>query len=328
VSFSTTNDIKLYYCLDVNPSQDLPSTQVWERVPIISEGFSAAREAIDTNPMTSRSGSYGTDLSIINVTGNIQQELELSQFLINALISILGSSATQIFPHSAILNASINNSNLHKRLAFLKVVETNETLDYYLYRGCQFSSIVLDISYSIPSAVYNLEVSSLGNPSQATPHYLELDKTALPLAVSNWQFNDNQSIPSNVKILSDISISESASFSGFSFTINKVLESKRLLGQNAFSSTIYGGKISAEISGDLYFQHPRFYNKLLTDETFQLSFRLADDNSSIDFMIPSGKATEVSEPVAGSADSDLLVSTIFTAEQRSETSLITIQVTH
>ena len=327
MQFSTTNGIRLYYCLDTNPGYDLPSNQVWERVPITSEGFSSTRESIDTNPLSSVSGTYGTSTASIKVSGTLQQELELSQFFINALISILGSDATQTFPHSTISGLSITNKSQNKRLAFLKVVETDDTLDYYLYRGCQLSSITVDISYGIPSASYSLEVSSLGNPSQTIPHYLDIDSSNLPSEINSWQFNDNQSIPSNVEILSNISISETVSFSDFSFTINRELEIKKLLGQNAFSSMITRRKIFAEVSGSLYFQHPRLYNKLLNDEAFQISFTLTDSHSSLDFTLPTNKATEISEPVAGSVDADLLVGATFSAEQRSATPLLTIEVT-
>jgi hypothetical protein len=333
MGFATTTDVRLYYCVEVNSSADLPVDQIWERVPITSESFTTSQEITNISRLRQTSGNYENTTSFVEASGGLEQELELTEFFVNALVTILGSNAYRVFPHSGLQSTLIENGINDQELAFLKVVETEDTLDYYVYRGCQFSSVSIDFSGDLPSASYSLNVSSLGNPSQLEPHYLELDLSNLPAAITNWTFNDGISVPQDYRMLSDILIKFSAteyetSFSDFNLTLSRSLTKIRPLNGNVHTSVIYGGEVQAEVSGNVYFQHPKLYKSLFTEARFNLSFSLTDERGqTATFSIPSTKPTEISEPVAGSADSDLLVSTTFTAEQRSETPLITIQVT-
>ena len=333
MGFSTTNDVRLYYCVEVSSSADLSTNQVWERVPITSESFTTSQEVTNISRLRQTSGNYENATSFVEASGGLNQELELTEFFINALVTILGSNAYRVFPHSGVQSTLIENGINDQELAFLKVVETENTVDYYVYRGCQFSSVSIDFAYDLPTASYSINVSSLGNPSQTEPHYLELDPDNLPSDIVNWQLNDSVSVPQDYRMLSDILIKFSAteyetSFTDFNLTLTRDLKKIRPLNQKVHTSIIYGGEVSAEVSGTLYFSHPRFYESLFTETRFHIQFTLTDERGqSATFLLPSTKPTEISEPVAGSVDADLLVGATFSAEQRSATPLLTIEVT-
>ena len=239
-SFLSSESVSLYYCIDQLGTEDIPSDQRWEKVPYTSESFSSTPSKDNLGILRNTPGTHSLSLSSVGLSAAFNQEFEVNQFFLNAAASILGSNYS-VFPHSSLADASSQSGTSETRLAFLKIIDKEDTQDYLLFRGCIPTAVEVNVaSGSLAQVAYSFQPSYIGNLSQEKPNYFDVALTSLPAAVSEYVLIDSGIInPQSSNTLTDLMVTRNGSqYVGvvldFTFSIARTVSAESYLGHKPY----------------------------------------------------------------------------------------------
>jgi hypothetical protein len=208
---------------------------------------------------------------------------------------------------------ALTNGSTTKCLAIMKrVMITSSTYDWYIFRGCQISSLSLDMK---PNALITGTISVMGvRPDDP------VEATALP---THWTFTRHPNLPlmsgvdslESLEVQTSAGVDSGATLQDFSLKIDNQLRQQQAVGLgHPFSAGVASGRFMASANGTAYYANPRIYNDFLDDASLKIVMELRDDDGNgYDILMDYVKVTSGSLPEAGGPDQDLTVSTEFRA---------------
>jgi hypothetical protein len=263
-------------------------------------------------PATPTLGAIATALAaLIDADSVYAATASVNTITISAGAGLSVISFTSFTPAAWAPGEALVNGSTKKCLAFLKLIKVSDTTyDQYVFRGCQVSSLSLDMK---PGALLTGSVTIMGiRPDTPT------EAAVLPVG---WTMVGAPSLPlmSAVDSLEDLQVQNSsgvdtgATFSDFTLTVDNQLRQQQAIGLgHPFAAGVASGRFMASCSGTVYYANPRVYNDFLNDASLKIIAQLRDsDGSGYDILMDYAKVTSGSLPEAGGPDQDLTVSTEF-----------------
>jgi hypothetical protein len=171
----------------------------------------------------------------------------------------------------------------------------------------------------------NIMGTGLGNPTSGVTVYKDITVTAgNPTGAGNTEINSwtfeatpSSDLMSGVDSLKDLTILDSQSADtgiipqSLSLSIDNQLRQQFAVGQNSiYAAGVASGRFMTTMSLSAYYANPIVFESFVNDDNLTMTFRLIDSSGNgYDFRTYKVKVTSGSTPQAGSADSDLMVST-------------------
>lgn len=338
-SFGSSSDVALFYAVDPDPTADMPTTTAWKPVPYTAESLTSGLSS-SVSEQINDTRSYSTSKLVSGeVAGSISFEVYFGSFVENMLISVLqdDTSALHVTEGTRSWDDTdvIRNGSTKKCFAFLKRVRRSTgTYDMFLFRGCQISSLSLNMdSGSVVTGDVSLMGTGVGDPGSSVSVYKNIAGTAAPLDTAGigngtpsgdgWTFEGypTTNLMSSAENFANFIIRDSgAADTGLvaqsvSVSIDNQMRTQMAVGEGTlYAKGIGSSRFMTTMSISAYYADPTIYEALLADENLSCTFDLKDDNTTgYSFSFPKIQVQSGGMPQAGSADSDLLLSTEFQA---------------
>jgi hypothetical protein len=315
VTFFSGGNIRLYYCNVLANKADLPSTQVWKEFPFTAEAF-VTRPSFYGDSLLSSTGYEPKQGRTWSVTsGGITQEFSICSPFLDCLRQFFKSSITSLF------SGVDTEDNIPEVFAFLKIVDRGDKVDYYLYRHCRPSSIVLSIATGWIQTEIEFSVAFLGNLSQDVPHYLDQTPGSEDTAIAGWtygSFGDYE--PQTIHGLTAFSISSSGSQLDvlpdsivLSFT-KDVAGDPVLNGKDHYIVPTLSN-VKATLVSNVYYTDPSLINVIRskTDCSLTMTFSSDAHDNDLSIAFPYAQLLDYTEPTASSPEQTLTTSLILSA---------------
>ena len=340
-AYGSSSEVALFYAPDPDPTLDLATDTKFMQVPMTGESLDASLSSTISDQITPQRSYANSKLSQGEVGGSFSFEAVAGEFLRNMLIASLQANNTLAVESTAsdwVSGGNIKNGSTKKCLCFLKRVNTTSGYDLYLFRGCQISSMSLnmepgnlitgDISIMGTGLGYPLDGDAADGPAIQVWEGQNTTGTASrtnPLGTGGWDldtdgFGIDGDLMSGVDSLSAFTVSNSGGDMGLiaqsvSLTFDNQLRQQFAVGtNNIFAAGVASGRFMASMSVSAYYSNPKIYQSFTTDEDLSVTFSLVADNADDDaqtlaFTFGKCKITSGSSPLAGGPDQDLLIST-------------------
>jgi hypothetical protein len=350
IAQAVSEDVSIFYAVEPDPEvADLNTVPVvWYQVPVTGESLDATISSALSERILSSRGIAGSRKASGEVGGALNFEVQATEFLYDALLCALQAdkdlyAKTGTTTWNAL--EPVKNGTTKHCLALLKRVRVGEGLyDWYIFRGCQISSLSIDIQ---PNSLITGTVNVMGLRPQAPihntspaggfhPFYVRnSDDTdweilqVLKSDLSGWEDFQVRTVPPenwvyvtlpaaplmsggeslrDLQIITDGSTLD-ATLQNLSLTLDNQLRTQSTIG-STFPVGIGAGRLSVTYAGPVYYRNPSIFNAFLSDSAVQVSGQLLDENGNgIRFDSDAAKVFAGTVPQATSPDQDLLVST-------------------
>jgi hypothetical protein len=216
---------------------------------------------------------------------------------------------------------AIKNGSTKHCLCFLKrVANSSGNYDLYLFRGCQVSSMTLNMEPGqLISGDITIMGTNIGNPATGTKVWENIAAGAAPL--DDWDLTTGVGfgtgdLLSGVDSLKSFTVSDSGGDIGLvaqsvSLTLDNQLRQQFAVGtNNIFAAGVASGRFMASLSISAYYSNPSIFEAFTGDVDLSVAFGLKDASDlGFTFLFDKCKITTGSTPQAGGPDQDLLIST-------------------
>lgn len=329
-AYGSTSEVSLWYAVDTDPDADLGATD-FAPIPITGESLDAALTSTISDQITPQRSYANSKLSQGEISGSFSFEASPGEFLENMLLAALQVNKAMVMPGDT-RGASnwqdtvaVTNASTKHCLCFLKkVANSSGNFDLYLFRGCQVSSMTLNME---PGQLITGDISimgtGLGNPVAGTKVWENIAEGAAPL--DSWDTTTyvgfgQGDLMSGVDSLRSFTVTDSGGDMGLiaqslSLTIDNQLRQQFAVGtDNIFAAGVASGRFMASMSISAYYSNPSIFEAFTTDDTLSVTFDLKTGTPTtadlgFTFLMDKCKITSGSTPLAGGPDQDLLIST-------------------
>ena len=312
----TSRQIRLYYCLEDYVSSisvpDLPSAQVWEPLPILSESLSAEYTHASYSHLSDYSDFSRQQLIDVSHQGGFSCYFKLDSFFLSALLSIIRSTTQLTTEEYSSFSAA--NAESDERFALLKVVQHESTVDYFVYRNCAVSQVSTSFEYG------SFPISSFSFEAEVGQSYAGVDPNSLPASIASWVLKPEIFVDPTEEAEALQSVTFSSAGSAIDLiSLNLDLSITRNLGvfdalsNLDYKKLIYSGTSEAIISGSFYYTDGSVIQSIASEEASSVSMVLKSGSSTLTLTLPATQAMGASHPTAESADTDVLFTASFSS---------------
>lgn len=317
--YGDTSKVSLYYTIDTDPSAALTGTETWYPVRMTGESLDLNLTSTVSDEITANRSYSNSKLTQGEVTGGFTFDASryaLEDFLICALQN--GKDLHfQTTPWAD--NEAISNASSPKCLMFIKVIDLGASKNYFIYRGCQISSLTINME---PGALVSGEVTLMGVGASQT----DTDP--------GWTFTAANTDPlmSGVDSVKSLTLKDSSdatvsvTFQNLSITFDNQLRQQYAIGTDSIYAAGTGsGRFMCTMSSTQYYSGHEIYDAIVADDYLKLTFSLTDSaGNGFDFNFNYVKVQSGAVPLAGGPDSDLLISPELQAFEDSTYGTVTI----
>ena len=334
-SYGSSSEVALYYAYDPDPTDpDLTNqAMTWQQIRMTGESLELALTSTQSEEITPQRSYSNSILTQGSVTGGFNFEASAG-FLDNWIVSALQANKELRFigvPKTAdrwTHGEYIVNGSRKQCLALLKrVMLANGKWDWYVYRGVQVSSMSLSFE---PGATVTGSVSVMGTAGQVHP------STINPNPPATWTFvpDYNNPLMSAVSSLTGLQLQNSSSvdlaiiFQNFNITLDNQLREQFGVGTGSiYAAGVASGRFMATMEASAYYSNPTIYSSLVADSELKIAFNMVDSaGEGWQWLFDKVKVTGGSTPMAGSPDSDLIISSQFQGFESSDAAKGTVRV--
>lgn len=313
-AFIGSENVRLYYCADASDKSDLSQTTEWKLFPFTGENL-ASTVVVESDQKLGSAYIGGLDrIPKLGTAATVSQEFSFHHSFFNCLQNFFGLAIQN--------STSLQLLSANAPFALLKIVDRGTEQDYYLFRYCNVQSISIAINSGLITVDYEFAVGYLGNWTQDSPHYLSQVAGSLDSAIENWVFNEDfeynpQSIHSVTGFsLTDNTRNETISSTPIQLTV-QIAKNKNAynpLGSKVHYIPYFFTETSLEISGDFYFTDSSIQTLVLNQTTMTAQLDFEDESGQeLRLELPSALISSYADPVAGSAEDDVVIPLSFSA---------------
>jgi len=318
-AFGSTSEVALFYAVDADPSLPVPATQAWTAVRMTGESMDLNITSTTSEEITPTRSFSDSLITQGEVSGGFSFEASfafLDDFLVGALQSSegVGGWATA---------ETITNESTKACLMFCKRINIGGVYHYYVFRGCQVSSLslkmepgalvtgdcsVMGVGGSVEDAAWATTGPMVFNDAPTNPLMSGVDSLTI-----NY-FTDANDVPLN------------ATFQSLTVTFdNQLRQQFQVGGSSIYAAGTASGRFMCNVESTQYYDSHNIYDELVSDSIVKLQFTLEDSASdSYQFTLNKLKVQSGAVPLAGGPDQDLLISPSMQAFQDGTTGTVSI----
>lgn len=304
-AFGSTSEVALFYAEDADPSVAVPVDQIWTAVRMTGESMDMNITSTISDEITP-SRSYADSLITQGeVSGGFSFEasfLFLDDFLVAALQSSegIGGWATA---------EEITNESTKPCLMFCKRISIAGVYHYFVFRGCQVSSLSLKME---PGALVTGDCSVMGVGGEVQDAAWATDVGG-PMVFNAAPTNPLLSGVDSLTIDSftdEAAVALNATFQNLTITFdNQLRQQFQVGGSSIYAAGTASGRFMCTIDSTQYYNSHNIYDQLVADKIVKLQFSLADSaGDNYRFTLDKLKVQSGATPLAGGPDQDLLIS--------------------
>jgi hypothetical protein len=108
--------------------------------------------------------------------------------------------------------------------------------------------------------------------------------------------------------------------------LNKEVQQLDILGKKAWDTPYSLSRLTSELSGDFYVPTEDFLQYSVNNQSFATGLTFSDQNRTLVLQFPTTKVIEFSDPVAGSAEADMIVPITFSCYKEAASEFATVQL--